>query len=276
MAGPSRAVETRREFLTRGDVPPEGRRLGGAAVRVFASSDRGARGLSTGTVTLAPGSELPALRHDRGESMTVLRGEVMIGVEHRSYRLRPFDSLHVPAGIVHAIGPLDGPGEAVVHWAIAGEWATWEEVGAYPPPTEAREATDEAVPERLVRFEAAPSYGLAEGTVFRDLFAGRLGARGICGGHGSFAPGTSLPCHFHDYDESITIVEGEAICQVAGREYRLSGCDTACVPRGRPHRFLNRSDRTMAMIWVYAGDEPDRVIVEPGHCDGSLAALPGA
>jgi hypothetical protein len=34
----------------------------------------------------------------------------------------------------------------------------------------------------------------------------------------------------------------------------------------------------MAMIWVYAGDEPDRVMVDPGYCEGrlDLATMPGA
>ena len=82
--------------------------------------------------------------------------------------------------------------------------------------------------------------------------------------------GASLPCHIHGFDESITIVTGRAISQVAGREYELSNCDTACIPQGRPHRFINRSDQPMAMIWVYAGDEPDRTLVDPGYCEGRL------
>jgi mannose-6-phosphate isomerase-like protein (cupin superfamily) len=83
-----------------------------------------------------------------------------------------------------------------------------------------------------------------------------------------FQPGAALPCHYHAFDESITIVAGRAVCQVAGREYDVGDCDTVCVPQGRPHRFLNRSDRPMAMIWVYAGDEPERTLVDPGYCEG--------
>jgi mannose-6-phosphate isomerase-like protein (cupin superfamily) len=56
---------------------------------------------------------------------------------------------------------------------------------------------------------------------------------------------------------------------VAGKEYRLSDCGTACIPKRRPHRFLNRSASPMAMIWVYAGDEPERTVVDAGACDGS-------
>jgi hypothetical protein len=33
-----------------------------------------------------------------------------------------------------------------------------------------------------------------------------------------------------------------------------------------PHRFINESDQAMAMVWVYAGDEPERVVVENRRC----------
>jgi quercetin dioxygenase-like cupin family protein len=134
-------------------------------------------------------------------------------------------------------------------------------------PIHEHEQTTPDTPEALVRFASAPVYELAPRAHFRDLFARRFGARGICGGFGVFQPGASLPCHFHDFDESITIVSGHAICQVAGREYALADCATACIPRGRPHRFLNRSDQPMAMIWVYAGDEPERTLVETDRCE---------
>jgi mannose-6-phosphate isomerase-like protein (cupin superfamily) len=89
-------------------------------------------------------------------------------------------------------------------------------------------------------------------------------------GMGVFFQGSSFPCHVHQFDESITIVIGEAICQVQGQEYKLSGYDTAFVPEGRAHRLFNVSEQPMAMIWVYAGDEPDRTLVDAGYCSGSI------
>ncbi len=118
-----------------------------------------------------------------------------------------------------------------------------------------------------MRFSKAEEYELSANAMFRDLFAKRLGSRHLRG-YGRFAPGASLPCHTHLYDESITIVEGAATCLVAGRRYSLSGCDTALVPKGQPHRFINESDEPMAMVWVYAGDEPERVIVDNAICSG--------
>ena len=128
-----------------------------------------------------------------------------------------------------------------------------------------------ADPESIVRFAQAEVYELSPGALFRDLFAGRLGSVGICGGYGRFQPGGSLPCHVHEYDESITIVEGQAVCLVQGNRYMVGGYDTAFVPEGRPHRFLNHSNAPMAMVWVYAGSEPGRTLVESGYCDGTLA-----
>jgi quercetin dioxygenase-like cupin family protein len=121
------------------------------------------------------------------------------------------------------------------------------------------------------RFADAEVYEPAAGARFRDLFAKRLGSMGICGGHGKFAKGSSLPCHTHAYDESITILSGSATCQVQGARYEMAGVQTAFVPQGKPHRFLNPGDAEMEMLWVYAGDEPDRTIVDNQYCSGLLA-----
>jgi quercetin dioxygenase-like cupin family protein len=133
----------------------------------------------------------------------------------------------------------------------------------------------ESDPETIVRQSADAVYELSANAFFQDLFARRFGAVGICGGYGRFRSGASLPCHIHDFDESITIVKGNAVCLVEGKRYELSGCDTAFIPRGIPHRFLNLSGEEMAMVWVYAGSEPDRRIVLSTYCSGELA-WPGA
>ena len=259
---------TRTEVITRGDCQPAGELAAGVELRVFASGQRGAVGLTTGTATFRPGAELPYHRHPVSEVIVVLAGEVHVLVEGRRYRLRPYDALHVPAGTAHAVG--NGfPAPAVLFSTFASDTPTREPVAGRFPVVD-RAETGATCPEHLQRFDAAAVYELAPRTAFRDLFARRFGSRGICGGYGVFEPGAALPCHVHGFDESITIVSGRAVCQVAGRQYELSDCDTACIPQGRPHRFLNRTDGPMAMIWVYAGDEPDRTIVDQGFCDGVL------
>jgi quercetin dioxygenase-like cupin family protein len=251
----------------------EAKSLGsGLLFREFVSGACTANGFSTGKATISPGAVFPYHKHTFCETITLLRGAAQFEVEGRSYRLEQFDCITVPAGVAHKFTNCshDSPMEALLALASAvpsqelvDPVFTIEDRGlTYPKPEE---------PESLVRFAQAEVYELSEGARFCDLFAGRLGAVGICGGYGRFQPGASLPCHIHQFDESITIVEGQALCLVQGNRYDVSGYDTAFVPEGRPHRFLNQSKSPMAMIWVYAGSEPERTLVEPAYCDGTLA-----
>jgi len=227
--------------------------------------------MSTGTATFAPAKRLPYHSHGFSKAVTVIDGEAVFSVEGRTYHLARFDCIHVPAGVAHEVINASDSAPLVLLLAFAspnpsrspvrGQFVTRDRSTRDPAPDD---------PEHLMRFGRTQMYELAAETTFCDLFAGRFGSVGICGGYGRFQPGSSLPCHVHDFDESITIIEGEATCEIAGRRYRLSGCDTAFVPQGRPHRFLNEASQPMAMIWVYAGSEPTRRIVDIGHCNGSL------
>jgi quercetin dioxygenase-like cupin family protein len=259
----------RLEVLTRNDGPFPDRLAPGVQLRVLATGSLGARGLTTALARFDPRAELPYHLHPFSEVIVLLEGEARVSVEGRAYRLRAFDALHLPARTAHAVSNLSAEASALLHSSFASETPTREQVQRGFSLKELDEP-EAGSPETVVRFEKAPVYELAPRAFFRDLFARRLGSHGVCGGYGWFEPGASLPCHYHGFDESITIVAGTAVCQVAGREYPLSNCDTACIPTGRPHRFSNRSDAPMAMVWVYAGDEPDRVLVDSGFCEGRL------
>jgi len=263
--------ETRRELIRPGNGVPTPLR-DGILLREFVSEACAARGFSTGTATISPAAVLPYHTHAFSEAITLLSGLAQVAVEGRCYKLTLFDCLHVPAGVAHEVTNCSGESHAVALWAFASAVPSRELVKedfvvldrgfANPKPSD---------PESIVRFTSAEVYELSPGAHFRDLFAGRFGTVGVCGGYGKFQPGASLPCHIHQRDESITIVEGRATCQVQGNRYQLSGCDTAFVPEGLPHRFINQSDDPMAMIWVYASTEPERTLVEAAYCDGTLA-----
>jgi quercetin dioxygenase-like cupin family protein len=259
----------RTEIITRIEGPPTSELAPGVELRVLATGSMGARGLTTCLARFRPGAELGYHLHPCSEVMVVIEGEALVCVRSRRYHLRAYDALHVPAGFAHAVRNASSEQPALLHSSFASDNPGREQVSdTYV--THDLQRSPAGGPEHLIRFNEAPVYELAAQAKFRDLFARRLGSRGICGGYGQFPPGTSLPCHYHEYDESITIVTGKAICQVAGREYELSNCGTGCIPKGRPHRFLNRSSEPMAMIWVYGGDEPERTLLEPGYCDGSI------
>lgn len=212
------------EAILRGDVSPSPDLLPHVALRTFASHKCGADGMSTGTATFAPGARLPYHKHAYSEAVVILQGEVLFAVEGRHYRLAAFDCIHVPAGVAHQAVNASDRQPLIVLWSFASADPQRELV------TDTFEKIDRlggqpvlGDPESVVRFTSAPTYELAAATEFRDLFGGQFGTAGICGGYGVFQPGTSLPCHTHVYDESITIVQGVATCQVMGKHYSLSG-----------------------------------------------------
>ena len=248
----------------------------GVRLREFVNASCGARGFSTGMVTFTPGASLTYHMHPVSEAIIVLAGTAQVTIEGRRYHLNPLDCIHVPAGTAHEVANSAISSELLAFSAFATDVITRslvqdsfevQERGALNPGS--------ADPENTVRFDEATPYELSEGAVFVDLFASRFGSIGICGGYGRFAPGSSLPCHIHQFDESISIIEGEATCLVQGNRYQLSNCDTALVPERRPHRFLNLSNGQMGMIWVYAGSEPERTLVSPEYCDGTRSWHPG-
>ncbi len=259
-----------------GTYSPDAGSPQGIALRTFVSAACGATGFSTGTATFEPGAVLPYHLHDCSEAITVLSGEAVVVLAGRGYRLSRLDCVHVPAGVPHVVQNARTDQGLVAHWSFASASpqrmfidgvVTFEDRGLGSP--------GPGDPENLRRFAAADGYEPAEGTWFTDLFARRFGAVGICGGYGRFSKGSSLPCHMHVYDESITILSGSATCMVQGSRYEMTAVSTAFVPQGKPHRFLNSGENEMEMLWVYAGDEPDRLLVASGYCSGSRTWQPG-
>jgi 2-keto-3-deoxy-L-rhamnonate aldolase RhmA/quercetin dioxygenase-like cupin family protein len=223
-----------------------------------------ARKLTTGLVTFEPRARLEYHNHPVDESITVLSGTVVVGVEGREYSLGPLDTIVIPRGVAHAAWNTSATGSGVVHVALGSETPTRELVTT---PFERRAMPDKTavIPgkERVTRFATAPRFEAGPGTSFIDYFNKDLmPASEMSGGYGLFQPGGRLPAHFHDFDESICIIEGTAVCNVEGRRYQQTGCNTALQPRGRVHYFANESKQPMAMIWVYAGPTPERVMVD--------------
>lgn len=245
----------------------------GIRVRVYASRRTGARGLATAAAVFNPGVSLDFHWHDCGEAITVLEGTPTVLVEGRPHTLGRLDCVYVPDGVLHSVRN-DSTTEARIHSAFASPnpQRTFAEMGDQPE--SGSRGADGPVPEAVSRFGASPGYELAPGTDFHDLFAAHLGSSGICGGFGMFQPGSGLPCHFHEYDESITIVAGHAVCQVEGRQHEVGLMDTAVIPEGLAHRFVNRTDSPMGMIWVYAGDEPRRFLLDKTRCSGAIGRAP--
>ncbi|MEU3938008.1 cupin domain-containing protein [Streptomyces sp. NPDC029044] len=87
----------------------------------------------------------------------------------------------------------------------------------------------------------------------------------ITTGQTVFQPGTGLPVHSHNVEESVLILEGEATAEIDGRLFDLEVGQATWVPAGIPHRFFNRGQDVMRIYWVYGGRDVTRTITATGE-----------
>ena len=91
------------------------------------------------------------------------------------------------------------------------------------------------------------------------------GARDILNGFTDMPPGTGIPLHFHDCEESVLIVAGEALVEIEGRLQHAQAGDVVWIAAGVPHRFSNPSDaQPLRIFWTYASAEATRTLVDTG------------
>jgi quercetin dioxygenase-like cupin family protein len=226
-----------------------------------------ARNLFTALLILEPRASYPLYTRPFTEALVLLEGEASVEVEDRRYGLKPLDAITILPRIARRVLSLSTNRPVVLHVALAGAAPeqTWVN-GRFTAADQPAGATGRAGSERLCRNDPAAQFELAPSARFQDLYNADLGAQGISGGYGIFEPGARLPCHRHEFDESITIVQGTATCIVEGRRHELAGNATALVPQGCCHYFINLTLEPMAMIWVYAGDRPDRIVMDETFC----------
>ena len=80
-----------------------------------------------------------------------------------------------------------------------------------------------------------------------------------------FSPGTGIPLHSHNVEESVLVFEGEATAVVGDDEFDLVAGQATWVPAGVPHCFRNRGEGSMTIYWVYGGRDVTRTITATGE-----------
>ena len=78
-----------------------------------------------------------------------------------------------------------------------------------------------------------------------------VGAKHITGGIAKFSPGASILLHTHPCEEMVVVIEGKAICELNGEYFEMQTYDTSFVKEGIPHRFINKTDKRMAIVYFY-------------------------
>jgi quercetin dioxygenase-like cupin family protein len=127
--------------------------------------------------------------------------------------------------------------------------------------------SDIAIPRAAVlRPSSIKSHDRGGGASTTPLVGPSVGAQAFINGITSFAPGTKIPFHSHNCEESVMLLEGDAMLDVEGEEsVRLQPLDTTWLPANLSHRFRNLSDtQPMKILWIYARLDATRTLTETG------------
>lgn len=97
------------------------------------------------------------------------------------------------------------------------------------------------------------------------LVTRRTGSTSFINGITIFEPGAAIPLHFHNCEESVLLLEGNAVAEIDGVEYPVKAGDVSFIPANVPHRFRNTSGtERMKILWTYASIDATRTLVETG------------
>jgi quercetin dioxygenase-like cupin family protein len=102
------------------------------------------------------------------------------------------------------------------------------------------------------------------------LVTGETGSQHLTTGITELQIGTGLELHIHNCEEQITILEGDARAEINGVSYDLTAPDTTFISPGIPHRFINRGDKPMKILWVYTSTKVTRTFVKNGRTEEYL------
>lgn len=118
---------------------------------------------------------------------------------------------------------------------------------------------------RVMRPSELPSHDRGSGARTTPLATASRGATAFLNGITWFEPGAAIAHHRHNVTESVMIVHGAAIVDIAGARTPLGVFDTTLVPADIAHHFENASaDEPMAIFWTYASVDATRTLEATG------------
>lgn len=111
-----------------------------------------------------------------------------------------------------------------------------------------------------------PRHARPGGACTVQMITPDTGAQALLNGFTDIPPGSGIPLHFHNVEESVLILTGEARVEIDGEIQNAQAHDVVWIAAGIPHRFVNASDTDLLRIfWTYAGADATRTLVETGH-----------
>lgn len=117
----------------------------------------------------------------------------------------------------------------------------------------------------LLRPADLPAFERGGGARTTPLVTRDVGSASFITGITAFDPGVAIPFHRHNCQESVMLLEGEAILDIDGEEHALIVHDTTFIPPNVPHRFRNASAvKPMKILWIYETPAATRTLEDSG------------
>jgi mannose-6-phosphate isomerase-like protein (cupin superfamily) len=127
--------------------------------------------------------------------------------------------------------------------------------------TVAEPVTEAAV---VTRATAATVIDRGAGVRTIHLTARDRGAVQFLNGITEFAERAELPLHWHNCEESVVVIEGQATIEAGDERHTLGPGDAVRVPAELPHRFLNDGPERLRILWTYGRADATRTLAATG------------
>lgn len=117
----------------------------------------------------------------------------------------------------------------------------------------------------LLRPADLPVYERGGGARTTPLVTHEVGSSSFITGLTEFDPGVAIPFHHHNCQESVMLLEGDAVLDIDGVQTVLAVHDTTFIPPDVPHRFRNLSaTKPMKILWIYESVAATRTLEDSG------------
>lgn len=137
--------------------------------------------------------------------------------------------------------------------------------------------TEASAPPAILRPREMVRHDRGGGAATTPLVTPAIGASGFINGITEFGPGAVIPFHSHNCEESVVLLEGDAMLDIDGQSHRIEPLDTTWIPPNVTHRFRNLSETLpMKILWIYASTQATRTLAETGETRPVSAEHQGA
>jgi len=124
----------------------------------------------------------------------------------------------------------------------------------------------------ILRESDLPTINRVGGAFTTQMVTPKCGAESFLNGFTNIPPSAAIPLHYHNCEESVLIVQGNATVEVDSEQFSASSGDVTWLPAKVPHRFINSSaSESLRIFWTYASITATRTLLDSGETGPILA-----